>query len=553
MVGKSIRKVRRKSRSLKRRSRRKSRSLKRRVRRKSRSPKKLKIPKYSMNIINIDYDKIFIHLKTRNPNKFDGSKEEEDKLLTDAATNISKNELFKETIFEHPKIKGSWLQMLKKLPDKKNLEELVHLRKLFTDALLDVLCKKTEGCDYLITGSKTLTSDIDVTLTVTKDSTKFTIYTNLEKILNTFHDLFKNKNSTNLLDLNFYAHTYFFPKNRNNLFTLNETKERETGVEEFYLELNDNQEKLYTFQLAFALLKIITYDRLKSIVDEDSLTQITELCSDSITKFEYKSKELGDQIEGSTLIKNDGGLFKYVTEMREKDTEKLDKYLDQLKYIDSLIQNFNSKGEDEFFKYMLICEISHASIYADEAYFCYGAFMDIVYNNQLKNKVKLSKNCYVHSILDNFGFLLHVFDTCSSDTRKFIIKGSKYIERIYRAYMLKAEISTLKKSSKKVAKDILNVFETYSEIRRITKEKTISDEDNKKLEIAITCIILETKISEELIKKIYNDIIGFVIDDDVTPVATSKRGTPVVGTPVVGTPGGGTPGLGTPARRKDKK
>lgn len=505
--------VRRKSRSLRKRPKHKSRSLKRR----SRSPK-IK-SKYSMDIINIDYDKIFINLKTRNSNRFDGSDTE---LKGSKQYNSLINDnLFKKKIYDE-EVKGSWLDMLKTFEsesstsDKTELQNLVKLRSEFTALLLKLLCKPSNGCNSVITGSKTLTSDIDVTLTVTKSSDHYTIYTNLANILSVFSDLFKTKNSTNLLDVNFYAHTYFFPKNEKNLFILNEKKVK--GEEEFYLDLNIKKEHEYKFQLGFALLKIITYSKLKSIIPslQESLEAITEICTTSMKQFKLESEKFGK--DDINLIKHEEGLFKYVTEMRETDTEKHDKYLSQLKYIDSLIKNFESKGDDEFFKYMLICEISHASIYADEAYYCYGAFMDIVYNNQLNNDIKLSKDCYVHSILDNFGFLLHVYDTCHSDITKFIIKGSKYIERIYRAYRFKKETHSL---FRRLFVDEVSPDEEeiYSQIRIITKQEEISHKDEEKLTDAILCITTSNKTSQELIRKIYTDIIGLVINSHVTPTS----------------------------------
>ena len=97
---------------------------------------------------------------------------------------------------------------------KEELKKIVEYRKKLIDELLKLLCVQSEGCSSIITGSKTLKSDIDVTLLVTTDSEKFTLYEHLKKILESIGILFDSKtNSSKLLDVNFYCHSYFFPKN----------------------------------------------------------------------------------------------------------------------------------------------------------------------------------------------------------------------------------------------------------------------------------------------------------------------------------------------------
>ena len=380
---------------------------------------------------------------------------------------------------------------------KEELKKIVEYRKKLIDELLKLLCVQSEGCSSIITGSKTLKSDIDVTLLVTTDSEKFTLYEHLKKILESIGILFDSKtNSSKLLDVNFYCHSYFFPKNIENLLVKN-TKVKD----EFYLELKNDS---LGFQLGFSLLKIaMKYKKIVEIVDKETLESIIYLCKEKINKFQFESK--------SPLLKDqkEDYLYNYVTLEREKDDKKFEKYIIQLNYIDDLIKSFRISPDDDEEnnnRYMLICEISHASIYAEEAYFCYGAFMDVVYNNQLKRDIELNKICYIHSIMDNFGFLLQLENRDDEHVDFFIIKGSKYIQRIYSAYNKIYNNKLFIKKEK-----------IYTEIREITKEENIDETElSKKIKY-----VLEMIKEGNIIKDIYKDIVDLVVET-VTPLPSRK-------------------------------
>ena len=380
---------------------------------------------------------------------------------------------------------------------KEELKKIVEYRKKLIDELLKLLCVQSEGCSSIITGSKTLKSDIDVTLLVTTDSEKFTLYEHLKKILESIGILFDSKtNSSKLLDVNFYCHSYFFPKNIENLLVKN-TKVKD----EFYLELKNDS---LGFQLGFSLLKIaMKYKKIVEIVDKETLESIIYLCKEKINKFQFESK--------SPLLKDqkEDHLYNYVTLEREKDDNKFEKYIIQLNYIDDLIKSFRISPDDDEEnnnRYMLICEISHASIYAEEAYFCYGAFMDVVYNNQLKRDIELNKICYIHSIMDNFGFLLQLENRDDEHVDFFIIKGSKYIQRIYSAYNKIYNNKLFIKKEK-----------IYTEIREITKEENIDETElSKKIKY-----VLEMIKEGNIIKDIYKDIVDLVVET-VTPLPSRK-------------------------------
>jgi len=455
-----------------------------------------------MNILNIDHNKIYINVK-KNNRKSDGGIEDDvskSTVLVEISSNIKNNELFKRN-------SSSWSSILLNY-DETNMKLLVQNRKNLIDELLKLLCVESEGCLPIITGSNTLKSDIDVTLLVTKESENFTTYQHLKKILESVQILFGgDKNSSELLDVNFYCHSYFFPKNIGGLLSENPKKE------EFYLTLDEKYENHYKSQLGFSLLKIAMYSKeLKEIIvdDKTTLDSIISVCKEGLKNFNV-------DISNSPLLKKDDPLklYNYVVSNRQLDEKKSQKYIDQLEYINTLIKSFDSKEDKELYQYRLLCEISHASIYAEEAYFCYGAFMDVVYNSQLEQSIKLNENCYVHSILDNFGFFLQVYSVNKTkDVVNFIIKGSKYIKRIYSAY---------------------NKIEIQSELFKQKEQISSQIRENSKKGIQTPKIIEDffeifgRNIIDVLIC-IYNDIVDNIIKINVTPHSsrlTSLETTPI--------------------------
>lgn len=459
--------------------------------RRTKSPKIFKkSPKYSMNILNIDHNKIYIHLK-KNNRKSDGGIEDDVKkseALVELSNNIKNNELFKSN-------SSSWSSILLNYDDKqeKHMKSIVKSRKDLIDGLLKLLCVEREGCSSVITGSETLKSDIDVTLLVTKDSENFTTYEHLEKILESVGDLFDgDKNSSELLDVNFYCHSYFFPKNFGELLTKNPKKE------EFYLKLDEKYENPYKSQLGFALLKIAMYFKELELIVDEELNSIISVCKEGLKNFQEISK--------SPLLKKTDDpyeIYNYVVNDSQKDTNKSKKYIDQLEYINTYIKSVEKTSEFE--SYTLLCEISHASIYAEEAYFCYGAFMDVVYNNQLNQSIELDENCYIHSILDNFGFLLQVYTTNKENTNNFIIKGSKYIQRIYSAY----NKITAEKDQEKDKEQI------SEEIRQNSKKDTLNPE---LINDFFAIFKSETNNNANgIVNKIYEDIMDNIIKTNATP------------------------------------
>lgn len=116
--------------------------------------------------------------------------------------------------------------------------------------------------------------------------------------------------------------------------------------------------------------------------------------------------------------------------------------------------------------YQLISEINHASIYSDESYFSYGAFMHVVYGDQMKRDISsLPKMVFIQSMLDNFGDIIKVYNhTDKKNPHLLFSKGSKYIVRIYSA------IINYSKSYEKVFGKLLETFTNIRELFKINPE-----------------------------------------------------------------------------------
>jgi hypothetical protein len=141
--------------------------------------------------------------------------------------------------------------------------------------------------------------------------------------------------------------------------------------------------------------------------------------------------------------------------------------------------------------------------------------MDVVYNSQLEQTIKLNENCYVHSILDNFGFLLQVYSlNKKKDVRNFIIKGSKYIQRIYSAY-------------NKIKGFRTNLFKQKEDISYLIRQNNKKDIPNKEYDKIIDDF--KKIFSDNIIGSIYKDIVDNIIKINVTPY--SSRRTSLEATP----------------------
>ena len=354
-------------------------------------------------------------------------------------------------IKKNPLYADSWDQIKKNYQsntavNEKYMQDIIDKRNELVKLIQKDFCGK---CNFNISGSTSLTSDIDITVLNTADtkSSHLFAFKEIKNMVQTMKCLFDNKESLLTLDINFYGHSFFFGEN---LAGLCKQYKKE---QEFYLPLDEKMEKKYRFCEGFALLKIKKYyEENKNLKKKWNLT--FDLCKNLIANFQKFS------------LSDDTNLFSYVNH-DENISEKNDKYLHQLEFIDKLSHN-DRKIPKEILKYMLITEISHASLYSDESYFSYGAFMHIVYGDQMKREISkiLPRMIYIQSMLDNFGDIVKVYNhTDKKHPLTLFSKGSKYIVRIYSAI-----IAYSSKSYEKKYGNILSVFNTIRELYKKNPE-----------------------------------------------------------------------------------
>jgi hypothetical protein len=356
-------------------------------------------------------------------------------------------------IKKNPLYADSWDQIKKNYQsntakNEKYMQDIIDKRNELVKLIQKDFCGK---CNFNISGSTSLTSDIDITVLNTSEtkSNHLFAFKEIKNMVQTMKCLFDNKESLLTLDINFYGHSFFFGEN---LAGLCKQYKKE---QEFFLPLDEKMEKQFRFCEGFALLKIKKYyEENKNLKKKWKLN--FDLCKKLITNFQNEFSYSGDK----------NNLFSYVNH-DENISEKNENYLHQLEFIDELSHNDRNIPRD-ILKYMLITEISHASLYSDESYFSYGAFMHIVYGDQMQRDISkiLPRMIYIQSMLDNFGDIVKVFNhTDVEHPLTLFSKGSKYIVRIYSAI-----IAYSSKKYKKLYGNILNVFNTIRELYKKNPE-----------------------------------------------------------------------------------
>jgi len=227
--------------------------------------------------------------------------------------------------------------------------------------------------------------------------------------------------------------------------------------------------------------------KLTKYKDKDETYQkLSECCESILNKFSVYSTEI---LEEEDMFKFKPDLKKYKTILKFIHN----KLIKSPEFEPSYYETEDDKTRRKNNIYRLICEISHASIYAYDVFFCYGAFMHIVYKNQKGNEdLKLDPICYKHSALDNFGFLLQVTSKeVSWEFLQFLKEGSKYIMRIYDA------ILCLKNED-----EIRTKFVLFEKIRKKKKDDDFkADEELNQLKL-----LHGVKNVDTLLKLVKNDM-----------------------------------------------
>jgi hypothetical protein len=356
--------------------------------------------------------------------------------ILEIVNSIKKNRLYAD----------SWDQIKKNyqedtVKNEKDMQDIIDKRNELVKHVQRDFCEK---CNFNISGSKSLTSDIDITVLNTAETKTNHLFAfkEINTMVKVMKCLFDDKESLETLDINFYGHSYFFSQN------LAGVCKQYKNQQEFFLPLDEKMEKKYRYSEALALLKVKKYYQEADARLKKKWKLNFDDCKRIIHDFSRKSKS-GDE--------ND--IFDYVND--DKDISLKNKYyLKQLEYIDKLSHNENKIPKD-ILRYQLISEINHASVYSDESYFSYGAFMHVVYGDQMKRDIsKLPKMIYIQSMLDNFGDIIKVYNHTAENPDLLFSKGSKYIVRIY------AAILACSKSYEDFAQNILS---TFTDIRELYK------------------------------------------------------------------------------------
>jgi hypothetical protein len=351
-----------------------------------------------------------------------------------------------------------------------DMKQLNKLRSLLVNELKKNYCS---NCNFVQSGSGSLTSDIDVNVSKNNKNDYFAVK-EIKEMYNVLKCLFDDVESLITLDVNFYGHSFVFPINVGNLCTKNKYNE---FIPVFDYEL----ERKNKFQEAFAILKIIKYDlpifNYNFNYDEckKTLNNFNSLSIFPFELFDYVKEDINTTFQNK-LYFNQMELIEQFTNRIEKDIKK-------------------TKLDSYFF----INEISKASMFADETYFTFGAFMHIVYFTQMKRNVYLNTPIFIHSMLENFGDVLKVKSHGSFENEiDFIKNASKYMMRIYDA-ILKTNL-LIDSENIKICYLFTSFFNIREEMKKENSNELIILEETKKIYQTIHPIT-------DILQNIKNDVV----------------------------------------------
>lgn len=385
-------------------------------------------------------------------NKNDGSCDltKDKSVIVSIVNKIKELPLYKEAPKNWDKLKTTFKSNKEKyINDMKNI---ITYRQQLVDELQKQYCKE---CNFTTSGSGSLTSDIDVT--VSKTTPDFFGVKEIKEMNDVMKCLFDSVESLISLDVNFYGHSFVFPINVAN-FCIQVTPK------EFYPVFDDVLEAENKFQEALAILKIKKYDN-------------------DIFKFNFnynECKKIIDTFNKQSLSNYD--LFNYVINNLDL-TEQNKLYFEQLEMIEKFSDKIKTEPNPKLIeanRYKLICEISKASMFADETYYTYGAFMHIVYFTQMKRNITLHPVTFLHSMLENFGDTLKVYlHTIPFDETNFIKSGCKYMMRIYDAILKTAKL--IDSENTHICKLFISFFNIREQVKKELPNDKLIDEEIAKI------------------------------------------------------------------------
>lgn len=397
----------------------------------------------------------------------DGTSCKTDTNILTIVDQIKKLDLYKEIT---RKGKMNWSEIKKVFKSDtvnylNDMKKLIDLRQKLVNELKNNFCK---DCTFTTSGSGSLTSDIDVT--VSKKTDDYFGVKEIQEMNEIMKCLFDDVESLISLDVNFYGHSFVFPINVGKFcIKMNDN--------EFYPMFDDQLENKYKYQEALAILKIKKHDT---------------------GFFNYpKCETIIQSFNKISLSKDDFDLFKYVDKSVDL-TEQNKLYFKQLSEIENFTTKIEKEKEIDYNRYRLISEISKASMFADETYYTYGAFMHIVYFTQMKRNIILHPLIYLHSMLENFGDTLKVFHhTEKGNQVEFIKNASKYMMRVYDAILKTSRL--VDSENVRMCKLFLCFYNIREQVKSEKSDECIIKNEIKKIEEVI-------KEEETLIDAIKNDV-----------------------------------------------
>jgi len=368
------------------------------------------------------------------------------------------------------------------------LRSIYDLRKMYVDKLLEIVIKNygisctnpltrfNKYCKINALGSTSLTSNYNVTVSSFLFSTI---------IVSTFNNYFYNfwkDTSGEIFDTNFYGNSFFITIKKNleynkNLFNLyNHINIKDNIL--FYLPpqntmLNEElKKKILDNQISWLIIKIHLYldeysnyfnsDRLKSLLKDMHDIILNNISMNNKNKI---NKNLLNKFK--TLIQEK----KYKSISENKLRKKLDKlYVSKLKIIDLFQIKYMKSNNDPKLLLDLLESISTSNFYGNETYFCLGTIYHVLGYIQKLGNFHMYPEYYIHSMIENFIDLFRYVEYIHTDCSKFILKGSKYIFRIYDAI-----INFIGKKNIEKLNDKKNLFSSIRSFYQTNSTKSLSN------------------------------------------------------------------------------
>lgn len=306
-------------------------------------------------------------------------------------------------------------------PHRFLLQHFGEFRKIFIDSIIFIVSKKLPQCKHtklnynkctaIALGSSSITSDYDINLQSDIPSANKKI---LEEFTSTFQKFFK-KSSNKVFDTNIYGIGFL---NKNNYIL----KIPKTNP---LYSLDNTEQRIWAFSKLYYLQK--RYDFPNNVFNIKGNKDTIQEFSISILKAEKLFKDYKitiDIIKETDPIENIKLYNKQLTDIQELIGTK-----------DKTDKPYSSINKDTPFEVIaeLKTNISLANVYANETYFSQGAFLHVVGELQSGLKLKISKEDYHNSCIENFCEIhkLYIrYKNSKFGSNNFLLNSYKYLYRM---------------------------------------------------------------------------------------------------------------------------